>query len=377
MKVLAFSDVAWPEGSGGVERSLREIYPRLATRHGAEIWLVTLADSGLPRREHRDGVTILRTRRLPLERVTGAQVTISVDAWRAGLRAAQVFRPDLIHAHTLFYHTSLVAAVVARRAHRPLLLTLHLGAIDALPQPYRTATRLYERTVGRALLIAARRIICVSEDVRRHALALGATAHKLVMVPNGVDAARFAPRQHQARPVPTVVCVGRLIFNKGQQHLLEATADLRRRGISLRLLLVGDGPQEAELRRQAAAYHLDEQVTFLGRRDDVEAVLADADVFVRPSLSEGMSLAVLEAMACGLPVIATDVSGTRQLIRHGTDGIVVQPGSVPQLSEALERLLRDAPLRQRLGHNARQRALAYNWERVAEATAKEMKHACA
>lgn len=377
MRVLAFSDVAWPEGSGGVEHSLQEIYPRLVARHGVEVCLVTLGASCLPQHERREGVVILRTRRLPLDRVTGAQVSVSADVWRTGLRAVRVFRPDLIHAHTLFYHTSLVAAAVARHHRIPLLLTLHLGAVDALPQPYRAATQLYERTIGRTLLGAARRIICVSDDVRSHALELGAPAHKLATVPNGVDVTRFTPRPYQSRPVPTVVCVGRLIFNKGQQHLLSAVRDLRQRGVPLHLVLVGDGPMEAKLRRQSAAYRLDDCVTFLGRRDDIEMILADADVFVRPSLSEGMSLAVLEAMACGLPVIATAVSGTRQLIRDGEDGIVVQPGSVPHLADALECVLRDPCLRRRLGCNARRRALAYDWERVVAATAEEMKHACA
>ncbi|MHB8645859.1 MAG: glycosyltransferase family 4 protein [Thermomicrobiales bacterium] len=375
MKVLAFCDVDWMEGSGGVERALSEIYPRLIAQTDADIRLITLASKQLPREEECDGVRLVRARRLPLESLTGAQVSASVDVWATALRTARRFQPDIIHAHTLFYHTSLVAAAVARRSRVPLLLTLHLGALDALPQPYRAMSQLYERTVGRTLLAAASRILCVSDDVRQHARALGAEDAKLVVVPNGVDTARFAPQPRIPDRMPTVLCVGRLIFNKGPHYLLEAAAALHARGIPLRLVFAGDGPLEQTLRQQAARLNLQDVVEFRGRCDNVAALLGKADIFVRPSLTEGMSLAVLEAMAAGLPVIASDVSGTRQMIRDAIDGIITAPGSVSDLTRALARLLPDAELRARLGANARERALRYDWASVAAMTAIEMAHA--
>jgi glycosyltransferase involved in cell wall biosynthesis len=337
--------------------------------------------------------------------LTGAQTAFSAEAWGLGAAAAARFRPDVVHAHTLFFHTSLVAAAVARVAGVPLVLTLHLGAVDALPQPYRTLTRAYELAAGRALLTAATRIICVSVDVRRHALALGAAAAKLAVVPNGVDARRFAPnppapfparerggacrdtsdgaargdspppsRARGAAPL-ILLSTGRLIFNKGQGHLLEAMAALRRRGLAFRLVLVGEGPLEGRLRRQAERLGLGDTVQFAGYRQDMPALLRAADVFVRPSLSEGMSLAVLEAMAAGLPVVATDVSGTRELLQNGAGGLIVPPGSPPALADALARLAADAGLRRRLGEAARARALAYDWEHVADLTLEELRRA--
>lgn len=375
MKVLAFCDVDWMEGSGGVERALSEIYPRLTAGTGAEIRLITLASKQLPREEECGGVRLTRARRLPLEALTGAQVSASADVWMTAMRTARRFQPDIIHAHTLFYHTSLVAAAVARRNRVPLMLTLHLGALDALPQPYRAMSQLYERTVGRTLLSAAARIVCVSDDVRQHARALGAEDAKLVVVPNGVDTARFAPRYRVPDHVPTVLCVGRLIFNKGPHYLLDAAAAVRAHGIPFRLVFAGDGPMEQTLRQQAERLNLHDAVEFRGRCDNVAALLGEADVFVRPSLTEGMSLAVLEAMAAGLPVVASDVSGTRQLIQHERDGIITAPGSVADLVRALTLLLPDAELRARLGANARARALLYDWSSVATMTAAEMTHA--
>jgi glycosyltransferase involved in cell wall biosynthesis len=377
MRIRAFSDVAWPEGSGGVERTLVELYPRLVAGHGAEVCLVTLADRQLPRREHAAGIEMVRARRMPLERITGAQVSASFDVWRTAMRAADRFKPGLVHAHTLFFHTSLVAMAVAKRHRVPFLLTLHLGAVSALPQPYRAATQLYERSAGKALLAAATRVICVSEDVHRHALALGVPAEKLVTVPNGVDAARFQPAERPVRETPVVLSVGRLIFNKGLHFLIEAAAQLRDSGLSFHVQLAGDGPMEGKLRQQVADRGLEDTVTFLGRRDNVESLLGEADIFVRPSLSEGMSLAVLEAMAAGLPLVATDVSGTRQLIQDGVNGLIARPGVVEDLTAALARLLPDPHLRAEFGANARRRALAFDWSAVAESTAKEMTRACA
>lgn len=374
MKVLAFCDVDWEEGSGGVEHTLSELYPRLVAGHPLDICLITLAQGCAPRCEERSGVRVVRARSLPLESLTGAQTSVSITVWRASVKAMRAFRPDVIHAHTLFYHTSLVAAAMAKRFDVPLLLTLHLGSLDALPAPYRIASQVYERTVGRAVLAAATRVICVSDDVRAHARSLGGAPRKLTVIPNGVDLVRFAPCMRVNPDVPTVLCVGRLIFNKGQHYLLDAVAALTEQGLGMRLVFVGDGPMEGRLRRRAAALGIGAITEFHGRSDRVDALLAQADIFVRPSLSEGMSLAILEAMAAGLPVIASDVSGVRQLIRNNTDGLVVPPRRVPELSAALARLLGDARLRNALGAHARQRALAYGWSRVVSATAEVMMH---
>lgn len=377
MRVLAFSDLGPPEGSGGVERTLAEIYPRLVAAGRADVCLVTLAGNDLPRREERDGVRIVRARRIPLDRITGLQVAASTDVWRVGMRAAREFKPDVIHAHTLFYHTSLVAAAVARRFRVPLLVTLHVGAVGALPQPYRAMTQLYEGTAGRLLLAGARRVICVSNDVQRHALSLGVPGSKLSVVPNGVDATRYRPGERVGSGPPVVLCVGRLILNKGQHLLLEAVAELRQRGLALRLLLVGDGPSEKQLRQQVARLGIDDVVEFLGHRDDVDSLLAASDIFVRPSLTEGMSLAVLEALAAGLPVVATDVSGSRQLIEDGVNGVVVPPGCSVELANGLRGLVQDPALRKQIGACARERARAYDWSNIAELTAKEMDRVCA
>lgn len=377
MRVLAFSDFAPPETNGGVERTLDEIYGRMSRKHRTVIDVVTLAGGGLAPREDHNGYSIHRAPRLPLERLTGMQIAVSPPIWKRGFERARQSRPDVIHAHTLFFHSSLVAASLARLLRIPLVLTVHLGSAGALPQPQQAAVGLYERTVGRSLLSSARRIICVSNDVATHVASIGASSDRITVIPNGVDTQRFRPADRASTARPVVVCVGRLIANKGQQHLLEAAEHLKCEGFSFELRFAGDGPQRQRLQEDAERRGLQGMVRFLGERHDISDILREADIFVRPSLTEGMSLAVLEAMATGLPPVVTAVSGSRELVEHGVSGLIVPPADSRAIAEALRTLFSDASLGPRLGGAARERAQQFSWDRVAEDTLEELMLAAA
>jgi glycosyltransferase involved in cell wall biosynthesis len=377
MRILAFSDVALPEGSGGVERQIFEVYGRIVRRHRADVRLIALGRKGLPREEIREGVLVKRSRQLPLDRVTGAQATVSPFVWRSAWEEVRRFKPDVIHANTLFYATTLAAAAVAARAATPLVVTAHIGHLDALSQPYRAASKAYEATVGRWVLGRASRVICIGEAVQDHIVSIGVRRERTSSVPNGVDSGVFFPGTGNSDGVLTIVSVGRLIFNKGNQYLLEALRGLSGRGRAFRLVIVGDGPMRTALARQTAELGLEDVVSFAGRRDDVPEVLRAADIYVRPSLTESMPMGVLEAMSSGLAVVASDAGATGEIIDNGRNGLLVAPRSVADLRTALERLLADPALRARLGAAARVTAVEYDWERVADATFGEFARAVA
>jgi glycosyltransferase involved in cell wall biosynthesis len=371
MKILAFSDVALPEGSGGVERQILEVYGRIVRNHGAEIRLIALGRGGAPREEVRAGILVKRARQLPLDGFTGAQATLSPFVWPMAWNEVRRFRPDVIHANTLFYATTLAAAAVSWRTRTPFVLTAHLGNLDALPQPYRTLSKAYESTVGRSILSRADRVICIGEEVRRHIVKLGVSTERTVSIPNGVDIRQFFPlakNEHSARSVIKIISVGRLVFNKGNQYVIEAAKRLHATGRSFELSIVGDGPMSQSLERQAEELIGAKVVEFVGRRSDIPQLLRGADIFVRPSLTEAMSLSMLEAMASGLAVIATDVGSTREVLTDGVNGLLVRPGSVDALVDVLAKLIDGVDLRLRLGEAARQTAHGYNWEQVATST---------
>jgi glycosyltransferase involved in cell wall biosynthesis len=164
--------------------------------------------------------------------------------------------------------------------------------------------------------------------------------------------------------------VGRLIFNKGPQFVIEAAPRVVAKYPDTRFVFVGDGPMEDELRVQASKRGIAANVDFLGHRDDIAELLSTGAMAVRASLSEGLPLVALEAMAAGLPVIATDVGGTREVVDDGVTGYLLQPNDIEGLADRICRLSGDSGLRADMG--ARGRAFVeqgYDWSRIAARTA--------
>jgi glycosyltransferase involved in cell wall biosynthesis len=208
----------------------------------------------------------------------------------------------------------------------------------------------------------ADRVVVNAESLRPR----GRAGRRTVVVPSGVDSERFRPRvveQATARTAlgvaadrPLIGTVGRLEARKGTAVLLDALARLHAQGRhDVQLAIAGDGPLRAELTAQAGRLGVREHVSFLGDRGDVREVLAALDVFVLPSFTEGMSNALLEAMAMELPVVATRVGGTPEVLATGASGLLVPPGDPAAIAEAVGRLLATPAERERLGHAARRR----------------------
>jgi glycosyltransferase involved in cell wall biosynthesis len=173
------------------------------------------------------------------------------------------------------------------------------------------------------------------------------------VIPNGV-AVPPSPAARPARDVPVVISVTRLQAPKDTTTLVRALGLVER---PCRCLVVGDGPERASVEAAIAAQDGRAPVELLGDRSDVGELLADADVFVLSSRSEGMPLSILEAMAAGLPVVASSVGGIPELVRDGETGRLVPPGNEGSLATALEETLDDPELRARLGAAGRRRVV--------------------
>jgi glycosyltransferase involved in cell wall biosynthesis len=161
-----------------------------------------------------------------------------------------------------------------------------------------------------------------------------------------------------------VLSVGRLAAQKGHTDLLSAFALIAPRHPQVRLLIAGDGPERSRLETMIRSLGLDAQVRLLGHADDVWRLHRAAELFVLPSLYEGTPFAMLEAMASGLPVIATTFGGADEIVEHGRDGLLVPTGDVEVLAQAIERALGDRSLRETLGAAARQRVRDFSKERM-------------
>jgi glycosyltransferase involved in cell wall biosynthesis len=264
----------------------------------------------------------------------------ALNAERAPALAAALAEvaPDVVHVN-LVNPVSNRAALRAAQAAAPTVATLHDGGGGAPPAEL---AGLYSN------LAAA---VAASAEIARRLSDLGVPAAALHRIRNGVDLpARITPPGDRRPPV--VGAVGRLSGEKGLDLLIEAVARLDRRGRRLRVVIAGQGRERERLERMAASLPV---VTFLGLCRDVPALLRGFDVFCQPSRREGLPLALLEAMAHGLPCVATAVGDVAEAV--GPDALVVPPDDVDALVTAIDRLLHDPGLRWDLGRRARLRAL--------------------
>jgi glycosyltransferase involved in cell wall biosynthesis len=215
--------------------------------------------------------------------------------------------------------------------------------------------------------------VAMSRVIRDEMREAGIPGERIVLLPHGVDTERFAPATAEAKlalrrelRLPEGVLAvysGRLLRGKGLETLLDAFAAVAERAGDLALVLVGSGEGQAlsvedELRHRVAAFGLGARVVFAGRSDRVEDYLRSADVFVFPSVFEALGIALVEAVACALPAVASRTGGIVDVIEDGVSGRLVAPGDAAALSEALLSLSADPALRARMGRDARDTALA-------------------
>ena len=268
----------------------------------------------------------------------------------AGWLAAS--RVDVFHVHVGLGWEDWDGARVARAVGCP-------AVVQTLHQPY-LVTHPRKRDRWHHAVADVDRLIAVSVAVRRTYERIGAAPDRLTTVPNGVgprsgflgrDRARARLGLDGDRPV--VLTTGRLAPMKGQRYLLDAVPALAARFPDLAVVVLGEGALRGALTRQAVDLGVAHRVRLPGHRSDARLLLDAADVFVLPSLHEGMPLAVLEAMEAGLPVVATDVIGTAEVVAQEGTGLLVRPRDAPALADAIGGLLVDPGARRRLGEAGR------------------------
>jgi glycosyltransferase involved in cell wall biosynthesis len=257
--------------------------------------------------------------------------------------------PDLLHAEGV--SAAVVAALGRAGLSRPpgLIATVH-NLSSSGTWAYGLATLL--------LRLTGAYLTTVSESERARYLRCGFPERRSRTVYNGVDIAIPDPSDQRRRiraslgiPAETtvVIHVGRLSPEKGHSLLLDAVAGIASQGLDFRLLCAGDGPLRPAIEKDCIRLGLEERVQFLGFRTDVSGLLAASDLLVLPSLSEAFPMVLLEAMACGLPVLASRVGGVPELVEDGREGWLVEPGDLAGLRRALDHAIRDAGARRERG----------------------------
>jgi glycosyltransferase involved in cell wall biosynthesis len=309
---------------------------------------------------------------------------LNAHAVREQLRLARDLKQARIKiVHTYNFYGNVFAIPAGRLAGVPVLVASIRGLDVDLTPLKRRAQRLVCRL--------AHRIVVNAEAVRQNLIADGYDPGKIVVIRNGIDLSRFRSlrrdgrlRQQLGLPprAPLVAAFARLIPLKGLEYFLEAAALVAQRVADVRFLVVGDylakqngeivtdGTYRNELEKYAARLGLDGRVTFTGFRRDVPELLSEIAVSVLPSVAgEGLSNSILEAMAVGVPVVATDVGGNSEAIQDGVTGFVVPPRDAPALARGICQFLEDGCLASRFAVAGRQRvAEHFSLERMVRDT---------
>ncbi|MHC1713196.1 MAG: glycosyltransferase family 4 protein [Solidesulfovibrio sp.] len=359
----------YPPLGGGAGNATANMAREMATL-GHAVRVVTAAYGDLPRRETVDGFELWRIPAVrrhadhcsPLEMLS---FMLSASVALPGM--AGRFAPDACVA--FFGIPCGPAAWVLKQLYRvPYIVSLRGGDVPGF-QPYDLAG--YHKLTGpliRFLWRGAAAVVANSQGLAGLARK-SAGATPIRMIPNGVDTKRFQPADEKPGDGPVqLLFVGRVVRQKGLDVLLDALALLPDKA-PFQLTLIGDGPLRVELTEKAQRLGLGERVRFAGwvGREEMPAALGRADVFVFPSRDEGMPNAVLEAMASGLPVAATRISGNEELVADGETGFLVPPDDPASLAFALARLIGDVSLCRRLGAAGREKVVReYSWSVVAK-----------
>ena len=346
MRILMVVDGEYP-ATGGAEMQVRLLSSAFVRQGHAVRILAPQLHAHQPLRETIDGIAV---QRLAYPRIRGLGA-ILLDLRFAAylLRHHRDF--DAIHIHMM--RNLAGAAGWVRPWVRPSMTVKVSGAAEFQGGILDPALR--HKPIHRVLNAGTRRIDavqCISHYTHQVMLQAGFPAGKLHLVPNAVDCARFVQAQPAAPGPMRVVFVGRHVAVKGLDVLLRAWAELPRPA-DARLVLAGDGPEHAALKQLAATLGVAHSVDFPGLVTDVPSLLVGACLYVQASHQEGLPNAVLEAMAAGLPVVATRVSGHEDVVAHGRTGLLVPPANPAALADAMHALLADPAMRSRMGQAAR------------------------
>jgi len=338
-------------------------------QRGHSVHVFTAAFSGVQAYEVSHGVIIHRLR--PMMRIGNAPVLPGLT------RVLRDF--DLIHLHYPFFGGEMTA-LIAWLSHTPLVITYHQDVL--LTGLMGSIEKALRRTIGRVTLRSARRLLFTSLDYGRASYVYAMLRDREYIIdelPNGVDTQKFnitpsstglRKKHHLAEDDQIVLVVAgldRAHYFKGIDIFLQS---LTRVPPKVKAVIVGDGDLRSTYEMTAERLGIRQRVTFAGRVSDEDLPLyyRMADVTVLPSttMGEAFGLVLVESMASGTPVIATDLPGVRTVVDHGNDGFLVKPGDPDSLAAALDKMLADGPLRRTMGNRGRAKTeMRYDWVRIA------------
>ena len=341
----------FPPHLGGIS-SYTYLLSRELVNRGDEVCVLTYPH------ENIDDIENIPVFTAPTVNIKGIRgFLFSISATFKLLRMVRKYKIDLIHAHYVM-PPGLIAVICSMFSGAKTAITIHGSDIFVL------AHKPILKSIIKFILKRSDYVFVVSDSLKDNALKLGIDGleNKLSITYNAVDVERFRPditstlkkEIHIDSQKPIVLFVGNLVWQKGVEYLIRAKEFLN---VDAEIVIVGDGPLLEELKGIVEFEKMD-GITFTGARNDIENIMPAADIFVLPSLSEGRPTVILEAMASGLPVVATNVGGIPEIVTEKT-GILVNPEDSVGLAESIDKILQDKKLKEKMGNAAREHVMKY------------------
>jgi len=366
MNVVEVSPLFFPY-IGGVETHVHEVSKRLA-KAGVNVRIFTTDPTGeLPKKDLVDGIEVFRFRSFTPKRL----YYFSPDLYLALRRLRDV---DLIHVHGFPEFPSIAGALAKDKNGKPLILTPHYGGYTVHTigtSTWRTLTKkFYNRWPGKYLFHKHDVVVAVSQfekEVIKETFGMEETGVKCI--PNGITIEKIAPTTRKNRESRNLLYVGRLEKYKGIHFLLKGFSKIE--GLpDAQLVIVGRGPYKQDLISLAENLKISKSVKFMGYVSDQELpeIYSSSNVFVTLPQQEVFGIALVEAMAYGLPVIATNVGGIPEIVQTGKTGFLLDfPPDEEKLAETITLLLKDQEYADKMGIMARESVLSrFSWDRVVE-----------
>jgi glycosyltransferase involved in cell wall biosynthesis len=354
MRILRVVSDLYPSVVGGIGIHAHQMSTRQA-QLGHEVTVLTLNQRKMPKQEWNNGYFVVRCPSL---------FTICGNSFAPSLLAEILKRRkniDIIHAHShLFFSTNL--CVLSRLLHSaPLIITNH-GLISASAPEW--LNNLYTNTISTATFHIADHIICYTDTEKKNIERLGIDNKKISVIHNGVDTNYFTPFPvFKPEGRKQIVWVGRYVPGKGVDYLIEAFSIVRKKIPETHLTLVGDGPEKAAIMEMIRKMDLQSSVTLVPYLDNAELPMLyrQSDVFVLPSIMEGVPRTLLEAMACGIPFVITDLPHLRHIAEGA--GVLAPPRDPIHLADSILGVLGDSDLSRKMGRKGRERMeTGYSWD---------------
>lgn len=355
MRIAILVQLFPPKWIGGTEIATFNIAENLAKR-GHKINVVTSVDSGSVKKEESSGFTIYRILQ-PRLKFLGV-----IIFWLKIFFLLKKINPDIIHVQSIVI--GIPALIFKKIFNKPYLVYCRGSDVYF---PWRRKS-----LISNSVLKNADKVLALAENMKTKIQDIwGINAS---VIPNGIDVERFENLSKAdvrrklglKREEKIIIFVGTLKSVKGVEYLIEAMSIVNKNNAETKLILIGDGEEKENLKKLVQELNLEHCVFFLGRKSNekIPEHMAASDIFVLPSLSEGFPNVFLEAMASGLPIVATKVGGVPEIIKDGENGFLVEPKNPQQLAEKILFLLENENLKERISQNNREKVKEYSWEEV-------------